>query len=138
VAAPDADAKLELAIPVGAGQTVLVIEDNPAVRMVIVEVLRELGYHALEAGDAEAAMPVIESSRPIDLLVSDVGLPGMNGRQIAEHARRSRPSLKVLFVTGYAEGAASRSGFLAPGMAMMTKPFAIEALASKISEMMAM
>jgi PAS domain S-box-containing protein len=136
-AAPESDAKPEPEIPVGAGETVLVIEDNPAVRMVIVEVLRELGYHALQAGDAAAAMPIIESPQALDLLVSDVGLPGMDGRQIADHARRSRPDLKVLFVTGYAEGAASRSGFLAPGMAMMTKPFAIEALASKISEMMA-
>jgi PAS domain S-box-containing protein len=136
-AAAESDTKPELDIPTGAGETVLVIEDNPAVRMVIVEVLRELGYHALEAGDAEAAIPIISSPRKLDLIVSDVGLPGMNGRQIAEHARRSRPDLKILFVTGYAEGAVSRSGFLAPGMAMMTKPFAIEALASKISEMMA-
>jgi PAS domain S-box-containing protein len=124
--------------PPGAGEIVLVIEDDASVRLLIVELLRELGYVVLEAGDAAEALPVIASRQAIDLLVSDVGLPGMNGRQLADYARERRPTLKVLFVTGYAENAAVRSGFLEPGMAMITKPFAIEALAEKIREMMAL
>jgi PAS domain S-box-containing protein len=123
--------------PAGRGEIVLVVEDDPAVRMLIIEVLRELGYQASEATDASQALDIIGSGQPIDLMVSDVGLPGLNGRQLADFARERRPDLKVLFVTGYAENAAIRSGFLASGMDMITKPFAIEALASKISAMMA-
>jgi DNA-binding response OmpR family regulator len=81
-------------------------------------------------------LPILASAPVIDLLISDVGLPGLNGRQIADFARVRMPDLKVLFVTGYAEQAAIRSGFLAPGMAMITKPFAMETLAAKIREMM--
>ena len=73
--------------------------------------LGELGYGAIEAVDAPSAIPILNSDRAIDLLVTDVGLPGMNGRQLAEVARQSRPDLKVLFVTGYAQNAAVRSGF---------------------------
>jgi CheY-like chemotaxis protein len=123
--------------PLGAGETVLVVEDVAAVRMLVIDVLQDLGYRTIEAADADQALPIIESSRPIDLMISDVGLPGLNGRQLADHARCRRPGLKVLFLTGYAEHAASRSGFLSDGMALLTKPFAVETLASKISEMMA-
>ncbi|WP_267395459.1 MULTISPECIES: PAS domain S-box protein [unclassified Sphingomonas] len=122
--------------PRGAGETVLVVEDDPSVRMTVLEVLGELGYGAIEAVDAPSAIPILNSDRAIDLLVTDVGLPGMNGRQLAEVARQSRPDLKVLFVTGYAQNAAVRSGFLDAGMDMMTKPFAIEALATKLREML--
>jgi PAS domain S-box-containing protein len=124
--------------PLGSGEVVLVIEDDPSVRLLIGEVLRELGYTIREAGDAAEALPIIASSAPLDLMVTDVGLPGMNGRQLADFARARRPRLKVLFVTGYAENAAVRSGFLDPGMAMITKPFAIDALAEKIRDMMAL
>ena len=79
----------------------------------------------------------LQSGRPIDLMVSDVGLPGMNGRQLAEVAREHRPHLPILFVTGYAENAAVRAGFLGENMGMITKPFALDALAAKIDEMMA-
>jgi DNA-binding response OmpR family regulator len=78
---------------------------------------------------------MIQSSRRIDLLVTDVGLPGLNGRQLADQAREHRPDLKVLFITGYAENAAVASGFLERGMEMITKPFAVEALAIRIREM---
>ncbi len=119
----------------GAGETVLVVEDDAAVRLLVVEVLSELGYAAIEAHDGPAALPILESDQRIDLMVSDVGLPGLNGRQVAEIGRQHRPGLKVLFVTGYAENAAVRSGFLDPEMEMITKPFALDQLAAKIREM---
>ncbi len=123
--------------PLGAGETVMIVEDDPSVRMIVLEVLEALGYTAVEAIDARTAIPILQSDRRIDLLVSDVGLPGMNGRQLAEIARQTRPDLKILFVTGYAEDAAVRSGFLDTGMDMMTKPFAIDALATKLQDMLA-
>ncbi|ALM86993.1 two-component system sensor histidine kinase/response regulator [Bordetella sp. N] len=122
--------------PLGAGEMVMVVEDDASVRMIVTEVLDELGYGVIEAVDALAAIPILESNKRIDLLVTDVGLPGMNGRQLAEIARQSRPGLKILFITGYAENAAVRAGFLDSGMEMMTKPFAIEALAAKLRDML--
>ena len=124
------------ASPEGAGETVLVVEDDAAVRMVIVELLRELGYVTIELGEADSALPLLASSKRIDLLISDVGLPGLNGRQLADMARVTRPQLPVLFITGYASGAARRSEFLGSGMEMITKPFAVEALALKVREML--
>jgi CheY-like chemotaxis protein len=100
-------------------------------------VLSDLGYHALEAVDGPSGLKVLQSGARIDLLVTDVGLPGMNGRQVAEAARAHRPDLKVLFITGYAENAAITNGFLVPGMEMMTKPFAVDALAMRIRDMIA-
>ncbi|WP_114947192.1 PAS domain S-box protein [Microvirga calopogonii] len=120
-----------------AGETVLVVEDEPVVRSLILEVLADLGYQALEAVDGPAGLKILESKQRVDLLVSDVGLPGLNGRQLADHARLMRPQLKVLFITGYAEQAAIASGFLAPGMEMITKPFAIEDLAVRIRDIIA-
>jgi len=118
-----------------AGETVVLVEDDPAVRMLVLNLLRELGYHAHEAENAKAALPLLESDLRVDLLVTDVGLPGMNGRQLAEIARQHRPNLKVLFMTGYAEKAAERQGFLEQGMDMVAKPFSIDLLASKIRTM---
>jgi CheY-like chemotaxis protein len=115
---------------------VLVVEDDSAVRLIISNVLRDLGYACLEASDGQAALPILTSNSPLDLLITDVGLPGMNGRQIAEIARQHRPDLKVLFVTGYAEHATGQAPFLAHGMRMVTKPFALDALALKIREML--
>jgi PAS domain S-box-containing protein len=117
-----------------AGEVVLVVEDEPVVRGLIVEVLSELGYRAIEANDGPKGLEILQSKRRIDLLVTDIGLPGLNGRQIAEAARIVRPDLKVLFMTGYAENAALASGFLEPGMAMITKPFAMDILANRIRE----
>jgi CheY-like chemotaxis protein len=97
-------------------------------------VLEELGYAALEAEDGAAGLKVLQTGQRIDLLVTDVGLPGgMNGRQVADAARALRPDLKVLFITGYAETALVNDGQLEPGMHVMTKPFAMEALAARIS-----
>ena len=118
--------------PRGEGETVLVVEDDATVRLLVTEVLDELGYVYFEAADAQEALVILESTQTIDLMISDVGLPNMNGRQLAEIARQRRPELKILFVTGYAEDATLRSGFLAPGMEMMTKPFIIDALAAKV------
>ena len=117
-----------------AGEVVLVVEDEPVVRGLIVEVLSELGYRAIEAGDGPKGLEILQSRQRIDLLITDVGLPGLNGRQVADGGRVSRPGLKVLFMTGYAENAALASGFLEPGMAMITKPFAMDILATRIRE----
>ena len=127
----------DAAVPEGDGQTVLLVEDDPSVRLLIREVLVELSYVALEAEEANEAIPILASDRQIDLMISDVGLPGMNGRQLAEVARQHRPELPVLFVTGYAENAAIRAGFLGTNMDMIAKPFSIDALAGKISDMLA-
>jgi CheY-like chemotaxis protein len=114
---------------------VLVVDDEPIVRMLIVDVLEEGGYGAVEAADGPAALKILQSDLRIDLLVTDVGLPGgMNGRQVADAARALRPGLKVLFVTGYAENAVVGDGRLEKGMEVITKPFATAALAQKIRE----
>ncbi|WP_252959664.1 ATP-binding protein [Pseudomonas simiae] len=118
-----------------AGETVLIVEDDPAVRVLVSAVLKELGYAFVEASDADTAVPIIESDQRIDLMISDVGLPGMNGRQLAEIGRQIRPDLKVLFITGYAEHGAVRGGFLDPGMQLITKPFTFDLLTAKVREM---
>ena len=119
-----------------AGETVLVVDDEPSVRMLVTDVLEDLGYAALEAGDGASGLNVLRSDARVDLLVTDVGLPGgMNGRQVADAARALRPGLKVLFITGYAETAVLSHGHLDPGMHVLTKPFAIDALASRIREL---
>ena len=119
----------------GKGETVLVIDDEPTVRMLIVEVLDEAGYTALEAQDGPSGLKILQSDAQIDLLITDVGLPGgMNGRQVADAARVTRPGLKVLFVTGFAEHAAVGNGHLEPGMEVMTKPFVMAELADKIAK----
>jgi PAS domain S-box-containing protein len=117
------------------GETILLVEDDPAVRALVSQVLSELGYAYVEAGDAVGAIPILESSQRIDLMISDVGLPGMNGRQLADIGRQLREDLKVLFITGYAENASARSGFLEEGMQMITKPFAFDQLTAKVREM---
>ena len=117
------------------GEVVLVVEDEPVVRGLIVEALHELGYRAVEAGDGPSGLAILQSDQRFDLLITDIGLPGLNGRQLADAARVTRPGLKVLFMTGYAENAALAAGFLEPGMAMLTKPFAMDILAMRIREM---
>ncbi len=98
------------------GETVLVVDDEPTVRMLITEVLQDLGYTAIEAADGASGLEVLQSDVRLDLLVTDVGLPGgMNGRQVADAARVTRPDLKVLFITGYAENAVVSHGQLVRG-----------------------
>ena len=114
------------------GERVLVVEDEPDVRMLVVDVLKDLGYRVEVAGDSHEALPVLQGTEPIDLLVTDVGLPGLNGRQLAEVARQRRPGLKVLFMTGYAKEAEVRGDFLDDGMDLLTKPFSIDELAQRV------
>ncbi len=116
----------------------LVVDDEPTIRMLVIEVLEELGYAALEAGDGAAALRLLQSGARIDLLITDVGLPGaMNGRQVADAALSLHPDAKVLFITGYAENAVIGNGQLGPNMALITKPFAMDALATRVRELLA-
>jgi CheY-like chemotaxis protein len=113
-----------------------VIEDEPTVRVLITDLLQENGYKPLAAADGVTGLKILQSGVRIDLLITDVGLPGgMNGRQIADAARVSRPELKVLFITGYAENAAVGNGHLEPGMAILTKPFVMADLVKKVRTM---
>ena len=117
----------------GRGETVLVIDDEPTVRMLISEVLVDLGYTALNAADGAEGLQVLQSNQRIDLLVTDVGLPGgLNGRQVADAGRSLRPDLKVLFITGYAHNALLWEEHLETGMHLLTKPFSMDDLASRI------
>ena len=119
----------------GHGETVLVIDDEEAIRMLISDVLEEAGYRVVTAPDGPAGLKVLQSDARIDLLITDVGLPGgVNGRQVADAARTTRPDLKVLFVTGYAENAVVGNGHLDPGMQVITKPFAMTALGARVRE----
>lgn len=116
------------------GEVVVVIDDEPLVRGLIVEVLEELGYQALEADDGPSGLALLTTTKRVDLLVTDIGLPGLNGRQVADQARETRPDLKILFMTGYAENAMASKGFLGTNMALITKPFTMEALTTRIRE----
>ncbi len=132
----DGAAKNAANLESGFGETVLVVDDEPTVRLLMMDLLQDTGYRVLEAADGPAALKILQSDHRIDLLVSDVGLPGgMNGRQVADAGRVLRPELKVLFITGYAENAVVGNGHLEPGMQVITKPFAMEALASKVRDM---
>jgi CheY-like chemotaxis protein len=120
----------------GYGETVLIIDDEPTVRLLVVDALQDAGYRILEAADGPGALKILQSDTRIDLLVTDVGLPGgMNGRQVADAGRALRPNLKVLFITGYAENAVVGNGHLERGMQVITKPFAIDALANRVRDM---
>jgi PAS domain S-box-containing protein len=124
-------------IPAGEGEVVLVIDDEPTIRMLVAEILAESGYAVIEAPDGPAGLKVLESNARIDLLITDVGLPGgMNGREVADAARLTRPDLKVLFITGYAENAVIGGGRLDKGMFVLTKPFQMEILASRIRDIL--
>jgi signal transduction histidine kinase/PAS domain-containing protein len=136
LARDDEPAKAANMSPSRNSETVLVVDDEPTVRMLISDILEELGYVAIEAADSVAGLKILQSNARIDLLVTDVGLPGgMNGRQMADAARVTRPDLTVLFITGYAENSVLGNGRLAPGMAVMTKPFPVEMMASRIKQM---
>lgn len=123
-------------VALGAGQSILVVEDDEQVRMLVTVVLEDLGYQVQVVGDANGAIPILQSARGIDLLITDVGLPGLNGRQLAEIARQSRPQLPVLFMTGYAEKAQERAAFLEEGMAMIAKPFPLDAFSAAVRQSM--
>jgi len=119
----------------GKGEIVLVVEDEDVVRHIVVEVLHQLGYIALEATDAETGLAALRSDEAIHLLISDIGLPGLNGRVLANTARDLRPELKILLMTGYASDASAPEAFAA-GMELITKPFTVEALANRLRKML--
>ena len=118
-------------------KTVLIVDDEAAIRNNLAEMLEDLGYELLQAEDGRSGLALVRSGKRIDLLVSDVGLPnGMNGRQFADAAREVDPRLKVLFITGYANANIVGGGGMAPGMEVLTKPFTMEAFASRVSGML--
>ena len=127
-----------IGVPLAPEHTViLVVEDEPAIRMLIVELLSDSGYTMIDTVDGQSGLDILESGARVDLLLTDVGLPGgMNGRQLADVARQQRPGLKVLFITGYADGVAVGNGLMEPGMQILTKPFELRTLASTISDML--
>jgi CheY-like chemotaxis protein len=121
----------------GAGETILIVDDESTVRMLVTEVLTENGYNVLEAADGPSALKIMQADRHVALMITDVGLPGgMNGRQVADAVRILRSDLKILFITAYAENAAVGGGHLEHGMEILTKPFAMSALANKVSKML--
>lgn len=137
------EAALEETLPpvgpaiIESARVVLVVDDEPTVRTIVCEVMKDLGNRCLEAEDGAKGLSILRSATPIDLLITDVGLPGgMNGRQLADAARQFRPELKILFITGYAENAVVGNGHLDPGMEILTKPFEIDALAARASGML--
>jgi CheY-like chemotaxis protein len=120
------------------GETIVLVEDEPMVRLFMTDVLQDLGYTVLEAPDGPSGLKAVLSKPEVDLLITDVGLPGgMNGRQLADAARQIRPDLKVLFVTGYAESTVVTNNRLEPGMHVLSKPFTLEILSAKISAVLA-
>jgi PAS domain S-box-containing protein len=115
------------------GETVLIVDDEPSVRALIEEVLFKLGYVAVQAEDGAAALRILESGQHIDLLITDIGLPGkMNGRELADAGLEIWPHLKILYITGYAQNAVVGNGYLSPSMNILTKPFRMDDLAAKI------
>lgn len=112
------------------------MEDDDSVRLINQEVLSELGYQVTVAVDGEEALRCLSSIGQVDLLVTDVGLPGMNGRQLAELVQQIQPRLPVLFLTGYAEGAMDQADFLGPDMQLLTKPFTLDMLAGRVADML--
>jgi signal transduction histidine kinase/DNA-binding response OmpR family regulator len=120
------------------GETVMLVEDSPSVRMVVADLLKELGYQVVVCSEGQEAADFFSvNERAINLLISDVGLPGLNGRQVAEIGLQKWPAMKVLFITGYAEAAVHRAEFLPSGAQLIAKPFELDALARKITEMLA-
>jgi len=119
------------------GQTVLVVDDEPNVRTLVTEVLQEMGLNTLEAAEGPSGMRILDSDAHLDLLISDIGLPGgMNGRQLADAAREKRPSLPVLFITGYAEGSVLQRSSTRYDYEVLTKPFTINDLEGKVRSML--
>ncbi len=136
-AQPDSQPDPRAAPPAQGAATVLVVDDEPVLRMLVSEILQENGFKVIEAADGSQALTIINSPQRIDLLLSDVGLPGgLNGRQVVEAARGLRPTLKALFITGYAENAALGGGLLDANTQVLTKPFRMTALLGKVADML--
>jgi CheY-like chemotaxis protein len=114
---------------------VLVVEDEALVRLLVVQILEEAGYETREAAEAKSALALLQSGEFIDLMVTDVGLPGINGKQLAEQARGLRPALKILYMTGYADSGLLDAK-LPPGVDLITKPFDLDELAAKAAALL--
>ena len=131
------DTESAAVVPYSAGETIVVVEDDDDVRDYTTGILRELGYKVLEAPNAAVALHIINGNSSVDLLFTDIGLPGgINGKHLADTARQRRPDLRVLFTSGYARHAIVHDGRLDPGVLLITKPFTYAALASKISDVL--
>ena len=125
------------ALPRGSlDRLILVVEDDPEVRAHAVTMLRELGYGVVEAMDGKRALEILDATPEVAMLFTDVGLPGMNGRELADEARKRRPGLRVLFTTGYARDAIVHNGRLDAGVELLTKPFTYAALSTKVNRML--
>ena len=129
-------AEVVAGLPLAAGETVLVVDDDAKVRQMSVEALMELGYRVLEAGGGEQALALLDAHPDVALLFTDVMMPDMNGRQLAEAARTRRPALKVLYTTGYTRNAIVHNGILDPGVALLAKPFGLGQLATKLRDVL--
>ncbi|MGY1890454.1 response regulator [Pseudomonas sp. SDT291_1_S447] len=127
-----ADIPAPVVDPQGSGEHVLIVEDMPSVRMFVTEVLEDAGYRCTQAADIETALERLQNDPSINLLLTDVGLPRMSGRELADVARGWRDGLPILFMTGYAETAINRQVFLGSGMDMLVKPFQISELLDKV------
>lgn len=132
------DNQVSRAAPEGVGEeTILVVEDDNGVRAYTVEILRELGYRVIEAGDGPSALRVLKGDGRVDLLFTDVVLPsGMTGAELVRLARADRPDLKVLFTTAYARNAIIHHGRLDDGVELITKPFCFADLAAKVRDIL--
>jgi CheY-like chemotaxis protein len=117
-------------------ELILVVEDEAAVRMMSVDALEELGYRVLEADGGEAALKLLDAHPDIALMFTDVVMPGMNGRKLADEAWRRRPDLKILFTTGYTRNAVVHNGVLDAGVHLIGKPFTLEELAARVREVL--
>jgi nitrogen-specific signal transduction histidine kinase/CheY-like chemotaxis protein len=115
-----------------AGEVILVVEDDEKIRFLSVGVLRDFGYTVVQAGDASQALAVLAVTPRVDLLFTDIVMPDMNGRQLADKARQARPGLKVLYTTGFTRNAVVHNGVLDAGLALISKPFTIDDLAIKV------
>src|SRR5262249_60181648 len=125
------------AVPSAYGtETILVIEDDESVRAFVSDTLRDLNYNVIEARDAPSALVALDQHENVDLLLSDVVLPGKNGRQLAEAVRGKRPGIKVLFMTGYSRNAIVHQGRLDHGVELIQKPLTQATLASKIRDIL--
>ena len=124
------------AIPSGNGQTVLVVEDEDEVRRLTHSILRELGYAVVAAGSPADALAILAHNREVALLMTDVVMPGMNGRKLADEALRLKPDLKILFATGYTRNAMLHNGTFDDGVELIMKPFTFEALAEKVAKVL--
>jgi signal transduction histidine kinase/CheY-like chemotaxis protein len=119
------------------GERVLVVEDEDAVRCLVVEALGDAGFAVTQAEDGSTGLRIVQGPQPLDLLVTDVGLPGVNGRDLAQAARASRPDLPILFISGYAHHVAAGQDLFGPGAALLRKPFTVADIVTRAREMLA-